>query len=257
LATRPTQPEKRVRAPGIDREGITFTHRTASRRLRAAGAATAALALFTASIAPLPDPATPPGLQAPPTTVGAALDDRAFSFLLSDHERDRRERDVVDQATRDHRVPAKPKAKKTTRPRVVQQHRKPRPKVRPRPARPRQVAPAGINSARARIVINFALAQVGKPYRWASAGPGSYDCSGLVKASFARVGLRLPHQTGQLVRRGRPVSRSALKPGDIVFPSSGHVGIYLGRGRMVHAPKPGDHVRVAPLYGFWTARRLL
>ncbi len=105
-------------------------------------------------------------------------------------------------------------------------------------------------------VIAYALAQVGKPYRWAAAGPNAYDCSGLVLAAYARVGARLPHQTGSMIRYGTPVARSQLQPGDIVFPSSSHVAIYIGGGKIVHAPKPGDHVRVAPLYAFWAARRL-
>lgn len=105
-------------------------------------------------------------------------------------------------------------------------------------------------------VIAFALAQVGKPYVWAAAGPNSYDCSGLVLAAYAQVGARLPHQTGSMIRYGTPVARSQLQPGDIVFPSSHHVAIYLGGGMIVHAPKPGDRVKVSPLYAFWAARRL-
>ncbi len=232
----------------------------ASRRARAAGAATVVLALAAASLSPLPDLAASPGPQ-PAPSAGAELDGRAYAFLLSDHEREREE--LADRAARDHRPTARPKPTKTKPKAHAQQQKrkaKKRPATRPRArtyVRERPVAPTRINGSRARVVINFALAQVGKPYRWASDGPGSYDCSGLVKASFARVGLNLPHQTGQLVGRGRKVSRAALQPGDIVFPSSGHVGIYLGRGKMVHAPKPGDHVKVATMYGFWTARRLL
>lgn len=105
-------------------------------------------------------------------------------------------------------------------------------------------------------VIAFALAQVGKPYVWAAAGPRGFDCSGLVMAAYAQIGVRLPHQTGGIIRYGTPVSRGQLQPGDIVFPSSGHVAIYLGGGQIVHAPHPGDHIRVANLYAFWAARRV-
>ncbi len=130
----------------------------------------------------------------------------------------------------------------------------------PAQRRPRQPAVPVVNvpaGGRAATVVAFALAQVGKPYVWAAAGPGSYDCSGLVMAAYARVGIGLPHQTGGIVGRGQRVSRAELMPGDVVFPSSGHVGIYLGGGRMVHSPKPGDRVKVSPVYAFWTARRLL
>lgn len=124
-----------------------------------------------------------------------------------------------------------------------------------RPATPVYVAPA--DGSRAAVVVAFALAQVGKPYVWAAAGPGAYDCSGLVMAAYRQVGISLPHQTGGIVGRGRRVGRGELQPGDVVFPESGHVGIYIGGGRMVHAPEPGERVKVSSVYAFWTARRLL
>jgi cell wall-associated NlpC family hydrolase len=105
-------------------------------------------------------------------------------------------------------------------------------------------------------VVSFALAQVGKPYKWAKAGPGSYDCSGLVMAAFARIGVKLPHQTGGIIRYGKAVSRSQLQRGDVVFPAKGHVGIYLGGGMFVHAPYPGDHVKGSKLYAFYAGRRI-
>lgn len=133
-----------------------------------------------------------------------------------------------------------------------------------RPARARQQhAPRAVSTTRTarpagtsnNPAIAFALAQVGKPYQWASSGPSSYDCSGLVMASYRQVGINLPHQTGGIIRYGTPVARGQLQPGDIVFPSSGHVGIYVGGGQMVHAPKRGDHIKVSPVYAFWAARR--
>ncbi len=116
---------------------------------------------------------------------------------------------------------------------------------------------AAPDGSAAAAVVAFALAQVGKPYQFATAGPNAYDCSGLAKAAYAAVGISIPHQTGGIIERGRAVSRNELAPGDLVFPSSGHVGIAIGGGQFVHAPKPGDHVRVAPIYAFWAARRLL
>lgn len=223
------------------------------------------LALAAASLSPVSTLAAPstPGLQPAATPLAVDLDDRALPFALDDYVRERAE--LAQRAsrarpkTRPKPAAAKPKSsvRAYTKP---QQHKKTtvkkRTTIRTR-TQTRPTPPLRVNGSRARTVINFALAQVGKPYRWAADGPGSYDCSGLVVAAFRRVGLSLPHQTGGLVGRGRKVSRAQLQPGDIVFPSSGHVGIYLGRGRMVHAPKPGDHVRVAAMYDFWTARRLL
>lgn len=128
------------------------------------------------------------------------------------------------------------------------------PKKHTNPPR-RVVAPA--DGSRAAAVVAFALSQLGKPYRFATAGPNSFDCSGLAKAAYSTVGVNIPHQTGGIVRLGRRVERSELAPGDLVFPSSGHVGISLGGEKMVHAPQAGDVVKVSNLYSFLTARRLL
>jgi cell wall-associated NlpC family hydrolase len=105
--------------------------------------------------------------------------------------------------------------------------------------------------------VSYALAQVGKPYRYASSGPGSYDCSGLAMASYARIGVSLPHQTGGIAGRGRPVSRAELIPGDLVFTDPGHVAIYIGGGEIVHATTVRGGVRRTPIYRFAFARRVL
>lgn len=130
----------------------------------------------------------------------------------------------------------------------------PTPTPPPRPAPPPAPAP---RPDRPRVVVDFALAQVGKPYVWAAAGPRAYDCSGLTLAAYRQVGVNLPHYTGAQLERGRAVSRGELRPGDLVFPSYEHVGIYIGGGRMVHAPKPGDRVKVGSVYAFYAGRRLL
>ncbi|MDG6109718.1 C40 family peptidase [Dactylosporangium aurantiacum] len=105
-------------------------------------------------------------------------------------------------------------------------------------------------------VVGFALAQVGKGYGFGSVGPDRFDCSGLVAAAYRRAGITLPHQTGALARVGRPVGRGELRPGDLVFPSTGHVGIYIGGGRMVHASTERDGVKISPVYAFRFARRV-
>lgn len=118
-------------------------------------------------------------------------------------------------------------------------------------------ATAAPSSSRAQRVIGYALAQRGDPYRWGAAGPNAFDCSGLVVASYARVGIRLPHYTGSLLHHGRPVARPQLRPGDLVFLSSHHVGLYLGGGRVVVAPHRGAVVRVQTIYAYYAGRRLL
>lgn len=108
-------------------------------------------------------------------------------------------------------------------------------------------------------VVEIALAQVGKPYVWAAAGPDSFDCSGLVVYCYAQLGISLPHSSQSLYNRvsslGNLVySVSELSPGDLVFwgySGSGssiyHVGIYIGNGKYVHASMPGVGVVTATL----------
>ena len=105
--------------------------------------------------------------------------------------------------------------------------------------------------------IAYALAQVGKPYRWAQAGPTGFDCSGLVLAAFKQIGIKLPHYTGTMIRYGKAVSKGSMQRGDIVFPTAGHVAIYLGNGMMVAASSSAGKVRVQKVYGFYAARRLV
>jgi cell wall-associated NlpC family hydrolase len=92
--------------------------------------------------------------------------------------------------------------------------------------------------------LAFARAQLGEPYVRNGAGPNGWDCSGLTMKAWGSVGVSLPHSAGQQYNRGRPVARSALQLGDLVFFYSGisHVGIYAGNGRVIHAPHPGASV---------------
>lgn len=118
-------------------------------------------------------------------------------------------------------------------------------------------AVAQVGTGKAASIVAYALAQVGRPYVWGSAGPRTFDCSGLVVAAFSRIGLSLPHQSESLLARGMPVSRSNLQPGDVIWPYHGHVMIYVGNGRIVEAANPQQGVRVGALYAFMTARRFV
>ena len=95
----------------------------------------------------------------------------------------------------------------------------------------------------------IALRARGVPYRWGGASPASgFDCSGLVYWAYGRTGIELPHSSYALYDRGRAVARSEMQAGDFLFFSGlGHVGIYIGRGRMVHAPHSGRRVEVVSL----------
>ena len=92
------------------------------------------------------------------------------------------------------------------------------------------------------------MREVGVPYRWGGASPAGFDCSGLVYWAYGRLGIELPHSSYALYDQGRHVARSRMKRGDLLFFSGlGHVGIYIGRGRMVHAPHSGSRVQVVSL----------
>ncbi|MFJ6010881.1 NlpC/P60 family protein [Streptomyces sp. NPDC092952] len=104
-------------------------------------------------------------------------------------------------------------------------------------------------SARAAAAVAFAYGALGKPYVWGATGPSSFDCSGLTQAAWRSAGVSLPRTTYTQINAGRRVSRSELAPGDLVFFFSGisHVGLYIGNGQMIHAPRPGTPVRIAPI----------
>jgi len=104
-------------------------------------------------------------------------------------------------------------------------------------------------SGRASVAVNAALAQMGDPYVWGADGPDSFDCSGLTMYAWGKAGVSLSHSSKAQAGEGRRVSKSDLMPGDLVFYYSpiSHVAIYLGNGRIVHAPRPGTAVRIASL----------
>ncbi|MER6471994.1 C40 family peptidase [Streptomyces collinus] len=108
----------------------------------------------------------------------------------------------------------------------------------------------GTYAAKAAKALDFARAQIGKPYVWGATGPGSYDCSGLTSAAWKAAGVTLPRTTYDQVGAGTTVSLTDAQPGDLVFfyDDISHVGIYIGDGMMIHAPKPGAYVREESIY---------
>lgn len=102
----------------------------------------------------------------------------------------------------------------------------------------------------------IALQAVGVPYRYGGDSPGDgFDCSGLVRWAYAQVGIELPHSSYALYAEGQRVPRARLEPGDLLFfEGLGHVGLYLGSGRMVHAPQSGRRVEVQRLSGWYAER---
>ncbi|MFE3722683.1 C40 family peptidase [Streptomyces cyaneofuscatus] len=104
-------------------------------------------------------------------------------------------------------------------------------------------------NSRAARAVSFAHGAIGKPYVWGATGPNAFDCSGLTQAAWKAAGVSLPRTTYTQINAGQRVSRSELAPGDLVFFYSGisHVGLYIGGGQMIHAPRPGAPVRIAPI----------
>jgi cell wall-associated NlpC family hydrolase len=120
----------------------------------------------------------------------------------------------------------------------------------PAPPPPTSGTPA--SGAAAKIAVQWAYAEIGKPYVWGAAGPDSFDCSGLTQYVWAKAGVYLQHYTGDQWNEGTHVSVSQLEPGDLVFfvgsdgtwAVPGHVGIYIGNGEMIDAPYTGVDVRI-------------
>ena len=123
----------------------------------------------------------------------------------------------------------------------------------PRRERPKPVPTLGQRAAK------VALRAVGVPYRWGGSSPsGGFDCSGLVYWAYSRLGISVPHSSYALYGLGRNVARSRLRSGDVLFFSGlGHVGLYIGRGRMVHAPNSGRTVEIVRLRGSHYGSRLV
>ncbi|MEU7854619.1 C40 family peptidase [Nonomuraea sp. NPDC049141] len=106
--------------------------------------------------------------------------------------------------------------------------------------------------ARARTAVSVAKDQLGDPYRYGATGPGSFDCSGLVQYAWKKAGVKIPRVTNsQFARIKKKVSWKNLKPGDLLFfHGLGHVGMFVGNGKMIHSPRTGQTVRIEKLSGW-------
>ena len=110
-------------------------------------------------------------------------------------------------------------------------------------SRPRRKAPSLGQRA-----VQIAARELGVPYRYGGSSPSGFDCSGLVAYVYGKLGVRLPHNAAAQYGYGRPVDSRHLRPGDLVFVHGlGHVGLYIGRGRIIHAPQTGEYVEIQRL----------
>ena len=124
------------------------------------------------------------------------------------------------------------------------------------PTGPAAVTASSEKEGRVQQLLKRALTLLGTPYRWGGTTTAGFDCSGLVGYVFrTALGIELPRVSRDMANRGEKVSREQLIEGDLVFFSRGkvvdHVGIYIGNGQFVHAPRTGRDVSVSKLDGYW------
>jgi len=113
----------------------------------------------------------------------------------------------------------------------------------------------GPTTTQAQRAVAFAYAQLGKPYVWGATGPASYDCSGLVQAAWASVGVSIPRVTYDQWAALPHISTSSIQPGDLLFyEGEGHVAMYVGDGYIIDAPQTGLDVERIPMNTGWYAQ---
>lgn len=110
-------------------------------------------------------------------------------------------------------------------------------------------APTRPPSRRGDSALDYAVRQIGKPYKWGAEGPSSFDCSGLTSQAWASAGKEIPRTSQEQWAQLKRVSLRKLRPGDLIvyFPKATHVAMYLGDGMVIQAPRPGTRVKVSPI----------
>lgn len=123
--------------------------------------------------------------------------------------------------------------------------------------RPVRVDRLRLPNTRAGLAVRAALSRLGRPYVWGASGPDRFDCSGLTQWAYHQAGVPLTRTTYTQIHEGIPVPRSQIRPGDLVFPSTGHVQLAIGGNRVIEAPHAGATVQISPLGAHVAIRRLL
>lgn len=115
------------------------------------------------------------------------------------------------------------------------------------------------NVGKGNEVVNYAYKFLGKPYVYGATGPNAFDCSGLTQYVYNKFGVDISRTTYTQVNEGTKVNKNNLKAGDLVFfntqGSISHVGIYIGDGEFIHAPRSGKPVMISSLYNGYYAQK--
>ena len=106
-------------------------------------------------------------------------------------------------------------------------------------------------------IVNYAKTFLGVRYVFGGSSPNGFDCSGLVQYVYKHFGINISRTTKTQINDGREVGRNNLQLGDLVFSDSGHVTLYIGNNQVIHAPQPGEVVKISNIWKFWRARRIL
>ena len=132
---------------------------------------------------------------------------------------------------------------------------------KPVAAKPNNPAPPSRGDSGSNVsgnnIVNYAYNFLGVKYVYGGTTTSGFDCSGFTQYVYNHFGINITRTTFSQINVGRSVSRAELQPGDLVFTSAGHVGIYVGNGRMIHAPQTGDNVKVSNIWSFYAARRIV
>ncbi|WP_280891750.1 C40 family peptidase [Streptomyces sp. LBL] len=104
-------------------------------------------------------------------------------------------------------------------------------------------------SAKGQRAVRYAVRQIGKPYEWGAEGPRSYDCSGLTSEAWRNAGTPIPRTSQEQWAKLPKIPLRKLRPGDLViyFPEATHVAMYVGKGKVVQAPRHGEKIKLSPL----------
>jgi hypothetical protein len=115
----------------------------------------------------------------------------------------------------------------------------------------------GYNENKGEQIVSYAKQFLGTPYVYGGTTPSGFDCSGFTQYVYQHFNIAITRTTDTQINQGIPVSQSNLQLGDLVFPTSGHVGIYVGNNQIIHAPYPGQVVKIETIWSFYAGRRIL